>query len=217
LLRSTYETKALAEADSLRQNQRGGWVKKWLMCVKKWWNQEKGAAWVGKGEIGIEREELIRILSPGGGESASSSVVTSKSVNTALNENELVLLVLVLPELLEMLAHGHSLLDEVVKVFRDGGGLAYWRQCYNELKRWNVTTSILNIWEKGEKWSYYLPLAFKIWRRVLPVTEFTWAMPWESRRMTPIWEGVKPFLASLQMWSVTSWGVVFNQEGGVFL
>lgn len=27
--------------------------------------------------------------------------------------------------------------------------------------------------------------------------EPTWGMPLESRRMTPIWEGVIPFLASL--------------------
>jgi hypothetical protein len=44
------------------------------------------------------------------------------SVNTTLNEDELVLLVLVLPELLEVLAHGHSLLDEVVEILRDVGG-----------------------------------------------------------------------------------------------
>ena len=30
-----------------------------------------------------------------------------------------------------------------------------------------------------------------------PVMEPTWGMPLESRRMTPIWEGVIPFLASL--------------------
>lgn len=43
-------------------------------------------------------------------------------MNTALNENELVLLVLVLPELLKVLADGHSLLDEVVEILRDVGG-----------------------------------------------------------------------------------------------
>lgn len=32
---------------------------------------------------------------------------------------------------------------------------------------------------------------------LLPVTCFTWATPWESRRTTPIWEGVAPFFASL--------------------
>jgi hypothetical protein len=33
-------------------------------------------------------------------------------------------------------------------------------------------------------------------------------------KTTPIWEGDKPFLASLQIDSTTSSGVVFNQEGG---
>lgn len=42
-------------------------------------------------------------------------------MNTGLNEDELVLLVLVLSELLEMLAHNDSLLDEVVEILRDVG------------------------------------------------------------------------------------------------
>ena len=33
--------------------------------------------------------------------------------------------------------------------------------------------------------------------------------------MTPIWEGVAPFLANLQIWSSTWSGVVFSQAGGV--
>jgi hypothetical protein len=33
----------------------------------------------------------------------------------------------------------------------------------------------------------------------LPVTTLTWAIPCESLRTTPIWEGVAPFLASLQI------------------
>ena len=49
----------------------------------------------------------------------------------------------------------------------------------------------------------------------IPVTVRTWAIPWESRRMTPIWEGVAPFLASLQICSTTCSGVVFNHEGGL--
>lgn len=45
-------------------------------------------------------------------------------MNTALYVNESVLLVLVFPELLKVLAHGHSLLDEVVEILRDGGSKA---------------------------------------------------------------------------------------------
>merc|ERR1719502_1800237 len=50
---------------------------------------------------------------------------------------------------------------------------------------------------------------------LLPVTCETWAMPCESRRMTPICEGVRPFFASLQTCSTTSEGEVFSHEGGV--
>lgn len=48
-----------------------------------------------------------------------------------------------------------------------------------------------------------IPWAFKIRRILLPVTLLTWAMPCESRRRTPIWDGVNPFLANLQMFSCT--------------
>lgn len=42
------------------------------------------------------------------------------------------------------------------------------------------------------------------------MTTFTCAIPWESRRTTPIWDGVTPLRASLQIWSTTWSGVVFN-------
>ena len=40
-------------------------------------------------------------------------------------------------------------------------------------------------------------------------------MPCESRRITPICDGVRPFFASLVIWSTTSDGEVFSHEGGV--
>eukprot|EP00966_Prymnesium_polylepis_P313747 7250223-Prymnesium_polylepis.1 len=40
-------------------------------------------------------------------------------------------------------------------------------------------------------------------------------MPCESRRMTPICEGVRPFFASLETCSTTSLGLTFSHEGGV--
>lgn len=50
-------------------------------------------------------------------------------------------------------------------------------------------------------------------RILLPVTDLTWAIPWESLRVTPIWEGVRPFLASLVMLSIT-WGApILSHEG----
>jgi hypothetical protein len=39
-------------------------------------------------------------------------------------------------------------------------------------------------------------------------------MPCESRRVTPIWDGVRPLRASLMMCSTTSSGVVLSQVGG---
>ena len=48
----------------------------------------------------------------------------------------------------------------------------------------------------------------------LPVTTFTCAIPWESRRMTPIWDGVVPLRASLQICSVTCSDVTLSHVGG---
>jgi hypothetical protein len=45
------------------------------------------------------------------------------------------------------------------------------------------------------------------------VTVDTCATPWLSRSSTPIWEGVIPFFASLEMMSVTSWLVILSQLG----
>ena len=52
-------------------------------------------------------------------------------------------------------------------------------------------------------------------RILLPVTCETWAMPCESRKMTPICEGVRPFFASFVTCSRTSLGDVFSHDGGV--
>merc|ERR1719308_109539 len=58
-----------------------------------------------------------------------------------------------------------------------------------------------------------MPLLFKIRRILLPVIKRTCATPWLSLRMTPIWEGVRPFSASLKIWSLTSSDVSFNHCG----
>jgi hypothetical protein len=57
------------------------------------------------------------------------------------------------------------------------------------------------------------PLVFKILRILFPVTNLTWGIPCESRRMTPIWEGESPRLANLKIWSETSSGVALDQDG----
>lgn len=45
-------------------------------------------------------------------------------VDAALHENETELGVAVLPVAVQMLAHGHGLLDELVQILGDGGGEA---------------------------------------------------------------------------------------------
>jgi hypothetical protein len=70
---------------------------------------------------------------------------------------------------------------------------------------------------REEERAEVLPLALRMRSTLLPVTNLTLPTPWESRRMTPICEGVRPFLASLQIRSVTSGVVVFSHEGAVRL
>ena len=48
-------------------------------------------------------------------------VVTSETVNTALDQNQAELGVAVLSVALQVLSHGHSLLDQEVHVLGDGG------------------------------------------------------------------------------------------------
>ena len=61
----------------------------------------------------------------------------------------------------------------------------------------------------------YAPWLFSTRRILLPVTKRTWGIPCESRRVTPIWDGVRPLRASLMMCSTTSSGVVLSHDGGV--
>lgn len=59
---------------------------------------------------------------PAGRQLLRSSVVSSKSVNSALDKNKVELRVLILSVLLQMLADRNSLLDQVIKVLGDLGG-----------------------------------------------------------------------------------------------
>lgn len=65
-----------------------------------------------------------RLVLPVGIELAGGAVVTSESVDTGFDQNQTELGVLVLAVALKMLAHGDSLLDEHVKILRDGRGEA---------------------------------------------------------------------------------------------
>jgi len=60
------------------------------------------------------------LVFPGRGENLGLLVVTSQSVNSALNENKTELGVLVLAVLLQMLSDGNGLLNEVIQILRDG-------------------------------------------------------------------------------------------------
>jgi hypothetical protein len=57
-----------------------------------------------------------RLVLPAGWELLASAVVSSESVDSALDKDEVKLGVLILSVLLKMLAHGNSLLDEMVEV-----------------------------------------------------------------------------------------------------
>eukprot|EP01043_Picozoa_sp_COSAG02_P020925 COSAG02_NODE_1047_length_14982_cov_4.007929_6_plen_180_part_00 len=50
----------------------------------------------------------------------------------------------------------------------------------------------------------HTPLPFRMRSTLVPVTLRTWGMPSESRRRTPICDGVRPFFDSLQILSQTS-------------
>jgi hypothetical protein len=58
----------------------------------------------------------------GGREGGREGRGTYQSVNTALNQNEAELAVLVLAVTLQVLTHGHGLLDQHVQVLGDLGG-----------------------------------------------------------------------------------------------
>ena len=62
------------------------------------------------------------LLLPGGRKLLRALVVASQTVNTALDQNQAELGVTVLSVALEVLSHGHSLLDQEVHVLRERGG-----------------------------------------------------------------------------------------------
>lgn len=63
-----------------------------------------------------------RFILPVGSQNASSLVVARNSVNLGFNENQSVFGVGILSILFQMFADGDSLLDQVIKIFRDFGG-----------------------------------------------------------------------------------------------
>lgn len=63
-----------------------------------------------------------RLVLPAGWELLASAVVSSESVDSALNKDEVKLGVLVLSVFFKVLAHGYRLLDQMVEILRDLGG-----------------------------------------------------------------------------------------------
>ena len=63
----------------------------------------------------------------------------------------------------------------------------------------------------------HLPCDLRIRRILEPVTALTWAMPWESRSITPICDGVIPFFAILVIWSTTPFLLAFSHDGADLL
>ena len=68
-----------------------------------------------------ESVSLLGVVSPGGWESLSVTVVASESVDAGLDHNESELAGDILSELLQMLSDLEGLLDQVVEVFGDLG------------------------------------------------------------------------------------------------
>lgn len=82
----------------------------------------------------------------------------------------------------------------------------------------------LSLWKQKEKRKppihdtiKNIPFLRRMRRILEPVTKRVWATPCWSRRMTPIWDGVRPLRASFMMRSVTSAVVSFIHAGGVRL
>ena len=71
-----------------------------------------------------ESVSFLGIVSPCGWERLHITVITSKSVDSAFNENQSELGVLVTSAFLQVLSDVHSLLDQMIKVFWDLGGEA---------------------------------------------------------------------------------------------
>ena len=152
-------------------------------------------------------------------------------MDARLDQNQAELSVLVLAELVEVLAHLDSLLDEAVEVLGNlrseacawprASRRASVRRVARKSKRSAMLARRCRVARRRRMGAVFgreagdAPPFLRMRRTLLPVTCDTWAMPCESRRMTPICEGTRPFLASLQTCSTTSDGDVLSHEGGV--
>ena len=137
-------------------------------------------------------------------------VITGEAVDAGFNKDEAEFRVLVLAVGLEVFANCNGLFHEVPEVFWDVGCEAYQRT-FSEAAQGSGSSRRKR--EGGEE-KGDVPCPLRIRRILLPVTKRTWGMPCESRRVTPIWDGVRPFRASFVMCSTTSCGDVLSHDGG---
>lgn len=76
-----------------------------------------------------------------------------------------------------------------------------------------METAFLIMWYKSSGISGAKPFDLRILNTLLPVMILGWVTPWASLKMTPICEGVIPFLAYLMICSTTSSDESLNHEG----
>jgi hypothetical protein len=122
-------------------------------------------------------------------------VIAGKTVDAGFDEDEAELRVLVLAVSLEVFTDRNGLFYEVPEVFWDFRG---------EALPQDFSLAAKDKMEGGGEKMEDVPCPLRIRRILLPVTKRTWGMPCESRRVTPIWDGVRPFRASFEMCSTTS-------------
>ena len=80
----------------------------------------------------VKKDINADLLSPGGRKLASSSVVSDESMDSRFDQNESELGVFILSISFKMLSDGNSLLDQVVKIFRDLRSATYaWSTFYS--------------------------------------------------------------------------------------
>lgn len=130
-----------------------------------------------------------------------------------------------------MLPHGHGLLDHVVQILGNLRSESIALEDTEDLiaghgadlernKEEEAAKSEDKLWIGPWKASQCSP-ATAIYichcHTTTSTTLVTCAIPCESRSTTPIWDGVMPFLASLQIVSTTSLAGVFSQLGALRL
>ena len=71
---------------------------------------------------GNEGGSVLPLVLPGSGEGLDTTVVARQAVDTALDQDQAELGVLVVAVALQVLVHGDGLLDQVVQILRDLGG-----------------------------------------------------------------------------------------------